>query len=82
MLKIPALSKEKLLEAFSVAPETPLLLGQLAVSKGMEEIARENITVANLSPDETKYFAGYMDCARETQERVCDLVERARRMTK
>ena len=79
VVRVPPMSKEKLLEAFSVDPQNPLLLGVLVVQKGMEEIAKDNIAISKQDGEERAFNAGFMACAIEAQERMMDLVERARK---
>jgi hypothetical protein len=77
LVKIPELSKEKLLEGFAVDPENKLLVSVIHLLKGMEEIAVENVAVAKQDPYEKAHFAGGIAALAEAQERIADMVVRA-----
>ena len=74
--KTPEISAEKLLESFAVDPDTPLLVAVLHVLKGIEEIAKENVSVCKMPDPERAFYAGGISMAAEVQERIMDLVEK------
>jgi hypothetical protein len=76
-MRVPELAKEKLLEGFSVDPATPLLVSVLHVLKGMEEIAKENVSIAKQAPGEKAHYGGAIASLAEAQERIADLVIQA-----
>jgi hypothetical protein len=77
MVRIPELSKDKLLEGMAVDPENPLLVSIMHVLKGMEEIAKENVSVARQDPHEKAHYGGAIAALGEAQERIADLVVQA-----
>lgn len=72
----PAMSAEKLLEVFAVDPETPLLLGVLAVLAGNEERAVESVMGVELKDSERSGYAGEIRGLAEAQERIIELVQK------
>lgn len=78
----PALSKEKLLLAFHVEPDNPLLHGVIHVLHGMEEAAIQSKENPKMPPDERAYWDGAMNNAREAAGTIMDLVAEARRASR
>lgn len=74
--KKPVLDEDKLLEAFSVDPETLLLRGVLAVLAGLEEIAKERTATRGIRDSDRAFYAGGIDHIAEAQERIIELVRR------
>jgi hypothetical protein len=72
--KKPVLDEDKLLEAFSVDPETLLLRGVLAVLAGLEEIAKERTATRGIGDSDRAFYAGGIDHIAEAQERIIELV--------
>jgi len=72
--RAPVWPAEKIVEALSVDPETPLLQGVLAVLAGMEEMEKEMAAMPKLGEAERAFVCGKLAMAGEAQERILELV--------
>lgn len=77
LARIPEMSKDQLLVCFKVDPGTPLLVGVIHVLKGLEEIAKENVSTPRQDSHEKAHYGGAIAALAEAQERLSDIVERA-----
>ena len=74
----PAKSGKDLLAHFTVQPENELLQGVMHVLRGLEEMAKLNAAVPELGDSERALYVGSMSMSIEAQERILDLVEKAK----
>ena len=77
MTRIPELSKERMLEGLAVDPMNTTLVSVMHLLKGLEEIAKENVSIARQEPHEKAHYGGAIAALGEAQERLADLVIQA-----
>ena len=72
---IEPMNEGEMLECFSVDNDNRLLKGIVCALRGLEEIAKENASIANQQESERTHYCGAMGAFREAQERILFLVE-------
>ncbi|MFA5187305.1 MAG: hypothetical protein WC551_12575 [Patescibacteria group bacterium] len=77
--KVPSMSAPKLLECFMVEEDNRLLNGVLNVLMAVEEMAVENLEIPKMTDSERAYYAGKAGGAADAQERIIELVMKARK---
>jgi phosphoglycerate-specific signal transduction histidine kinase len=79
-LRAEPMAKEKMLEAFSVPKNLPILCAVRCVLHAMEEAALQQLSNPKLPDSERQFYSGAMDNAREAVLTIDDLVDKGNRL--
>jgi hypothetical protein len=76
--RIAPMEHKRQLEALNVPDDHPVLAAVLSILRGIEELAKQSVTLPHLQPEERAYYAGGMSIMGEAQEIVLQRVDEAR----